>query len=85
MQALRAKVLEKQVAFDQLFVKLQPNSIEAQDKSIDEIRECYQDLRQYQDDHSQYSSAFHNIINEHPLLASYSNIFVIVSLFTSFS
>lgn len=37
------------------------------------------DLKQLDEDYQQYNQAFHNLINEHPLLASYSNIFVIVS------
>ena len=31
-----------------------------------------------QDEFLSYNNAFHSIINEHPLLASYSNIFVIL-------
>jgi hypothetical protein len=35
-------------------------------------------LRSAEDEYHQYNTAFHGIINEHPLLASYSNIFVIL-------
>jgi hypothetical protein len=35
-------------------------------------------MRQLDEDYAQYNQAFHNLINEHPLLASYSNIFVIL-------
>jgi len=47
-------------------------------KALEEVRECYSDIKQLDEDYQQYNQAFHNLINEHPLLASYSNIFVIV-------
>jgi deoxyadenosine/deoxycytidine kinase len=41
---------------------------------------CYEDLQMAEEDFNEYSQMFHAMINEHPLLASYSNIFVILYL-----
>jgi len=41
---------------------------------------CYEDLQMAEEDFNEYSQMFHSMINEHPLLASYSNIFVILFL-----
>jgi hypothetical protein len=39
---------------------------------------CLESFKNAQDEYLSYNNAFHSIINEHPLLASYSNIFVIL-------
>ena len=60
-------------------MKIKNQQVEERDhKALEEIRHCYLDMKQLDDDYQQYNQAFHNLINEHPLLASYSNIFVIV-------
>eukprot|EP00347_Sterkiella_histriomuscorum_P021796 403332737 len=78
-QLLRFKLLERQKAFEQLFMKVKRHSVEEKDhKALEDIRLCYIDIKQLDEDYQQYNQAFHNLINEHPLLASYSNIFVIL-------
>lgn len=42
--------------------------------------EAYEELRMAEEEFNEYSQMFHQMINEHPLLASYSNIFVILYL-----
>jgi len=72
---LKDKLIDKQNEFEQLFLQPSPES----HPLSEDLRDCFVELKQMEDDFAQYSSAFHNIINEHPLLASYSNILVIVS------
>jgi hypothetical protein len=45
---------------------------------INYIRKVNERLRSAHEEYHSYNTAFHGIINEHPLLASYSNIFVIL-------
>lgn len=42
------------------------------------VRKSCETLKCAQEEFHSYNTAFHGIINEHPLLASYSNIFVIL-------
>jgi hypothetical protein len=50
------------------------------DSRMQEAITCYEDLQMAEEDFNEYSQMFHSMINEHPLLASYSNIFVILFL-----
>jgi len=80
VKSIKIKLKEQQLLFNELFIKVKQEWISSKDyKSLEDLRTCYIEMRQLDEDFSYFNSAFHSMINEHPLLASYSNIFVIVS------
>ncbi len=78
VKSIKVKLKSQQALFDELFLRIKPDSVTAPGMNLEAIRNCYIELKQLDEDYNQFNSAFHSMINEHPLLASYSNIFVIV-------
>ena len=73
---LKERIAEYRIRFEAF---VQRKAKKDTEESFAELRVILEDLNNAQEEFNSYNNAFHSIINEHPLLASYSNILVIVS------
>lgn len=86
LQEIKLKVKSYQRLFEDLYLRVKPEQIQVRGaesqslKQLDELKWTFTELRQLDEEYNHYNTAFHSLINEHPLLASYSNIFVIVRI-----
>lgn len=76
-----AKLKERIAEYRQRFEAIvQKKPQQESEEGFNELRVALEDVNNAQEEFNSYNNAFHSIINEHPLLASYSNILVIVSV-----
>jgi hypothetical protein len=80
IERLRVVTLDAEKGFEKIFMSIQTTSSNLKESEIKVLRRAIDELTTSQEEYQSYNNAFHSIINEHPLLASYSNILVIVSL-----